>query len=1220
MKIALCGGMVLSRRAPLTKQLLLTMKLTGMILLAFSLQVSAGVLAQNVTLQEKNAPLVKIFREIKRQTGYIFLYSSEVLKQAQTVDIDMRNAPLRNVLNACFANQPLTWEMDDNKTIIVKPASPKLQKENVPLAPPIDVMGRVVDDKGKPVQGASVQVKGNRDKGTTTNEEGTFKLASVDDKATLVISGVSIETFEVKVNKRNDLAVLTASPKVTTIEEVQVTINTGYQTIAKERSAGSFTKVDMAVVGNRTSSMNVLQSLDGLVPGLVVNQAPSRAPLLIRGLATTGVPPVNGTAGRSGTNNQPLYVVDGLVMADLASINPQDDPAFMPGLSNINPQDIESIVVLKDATAASIWGARAANGVIVITTKKGVFNSKLRVNYSGFSNIQGRPNLDYTPVMSSSQFIDAAKEIFNTTGYQAQFPWSSIGSYPNLGGPIPPHETILYNQARGLITADQANASLDSLANLNNHGQIKDLFYRKAVLSNHSLSLTGGSDKYSFYGSFSYTNTKSDQPGETNKNFKINFRQDVKVAKWIRFNLITDLSNNISTGKRNYTANYFSLPYQLYRDADGKNVNVNYMNGISDSVLASWEARSRINLQYSPLDEFNRGYTKFEFMQARVNGGVEVDLYKGLKFSGSYGYIKGNKKQRDFESLQSFLVRREIVNFTVSPTTTSVPTYYLPTNGGRLTSATGDNRNWTIRNQFVYDNSWGKHQLTALAGMEVQEQFSTNMNTVVRGFDEDLLTSSPVDYKTVGGNILNTVWPTVSGVASSLAYDAFRTNETTSRFTSYYANAAYTYNRKYTLNASWRNDQSNLFGKDVSAQNKPVWSIGGKWAANNEPFLQPVSWLKQLALRLTYGITGNSPGVGVASSSDITGPLGSAFFPNNVGIRITTPGNSKLTWESTRTINLGLDFAIFSYRLSGSIDAYDKKTTNLLGLVYPNSLNGWPAIVGNQGTISNKGIEASLNSVNIRTKNFNWGTNLTFAYNKNRIIKLTSPTPITTGAAQVTQTFREGYAAGAAFAYNYAGLDNTGSPLVRLADGKVTSDRAITKPEDIVYRGTYLPVWNGGLGNNFQYKNFRLSANMVYQMGHVMQRQRNLQFSYRLTQNLSPDFMNRWRTAGDEEHTDIPAYLTNASPTAGLVNTEYFTRGNINFVDASFVKLRDITLFYDLPKNLVDKVRSQGITLRMQMSNLMVWKANKYGIDPEFLGLSIPVNQKTISFGASLSF
>ncbi|WP_165958233.1 SusC/RagA family TonB-linked outer membrane protein [Segetibacter sp. 3557_3] len=1190
------------------------MRITAFLLLLACVQVSAKGIAQKVNLSEKDASLSKIFLQIKKQTGYTFWYEDNLLKGAKNVTIQVRDLPLEQALQMCLKEQDLSYEIIDKTIVIHKKKLVVLQstEQSFKLPPFIDVRGRVVDEKGQAIEGVTVTVKGTN-KGTATNGNGEFVLKEVDENATLAFSGVMVQSHETPVNRRTDVGPVALTAKVTAMNVVSVSVNTGYQTISKERSAGSFAKADMAIVANRTTSMNVLQNLDGLLPGLVVNQTPLRSPLLVRGLSTTG-----GTG--ASTSTQPLYVVDGLVMPDLGSPNPQDDPTMMPGLSNINPQDIESIVLLKDATAASIWGARAANGVIVITTKKGSFNSSLRVNYSGFTNVQGRPNLNYTPVLSSGQFIDVAKDIFNTPGYQAQYPWGNVGSFPNTGSILTPHDVILYNQARGLITGGRANAQLDSLAGINNHGQISDLFYRPATLSNHTLSLTGGSDKYSFYGSLSYTDTKSDQPGEKNQNYKLNLNQNIRPAKWMRVSILTDLSNNISSAKKNYQTNYQSLPYQLFRDEKGSNISTPYVSGVSDSVLKSWEARSRISLDFNPLDEFERSTTNYEFLQLRLNGGLEIDLFKGLKFVGNYGYIKGTRKQTDLERLSSYAVRREIVHFTVAPNATTLPVYSLPTNGGRLTTMNGINRNWTIRNQFVYDRSWNKHQLTALAGQEAQEQFTTNTTSRVRGFDEDLLTSAAVDYKTLGGFLMNPVWPNYVSVASTLTNDAFSTNEVTSRFTSYYSNAAYTYDRKYTLNASARIDQSNLFGKDKSAQNKPVWSAGAKWMASNEEFMRPAEWLQQLGVRLTYGITGNSPNAGTAASQDITGPSGSAFFPGNIGMRIITAGNPKLTWERTKTLNMGLDFAVLNYRLHGSIDLYDKKTDNLIGLIYPNSLNGWASIVGNQGDIHNKGIELSLNSVNVQTKNFNWNSLLTFAYNRNKIVRFTTGAAITTGATQVQQALREGYSAFTIFAYDYVGLDNTGKTVIRLADGKETTDRAITKPEDILYMGTYQPIWNGGFSNNFRYKNLRLSANIIYQMGHKMRRNRNLIFGGPLTRNMSPEFLARWKAPGDEAITDIPPYITNASPIAALTNTDYFTRGSNNVLDASFAKLRDITLFYDLPKNLVSKIHSQGLTFRVQLNNVMLWKANKYGIDPEFQDLVLPVNQNTVAFGVNLSF
>jgi TonB-linked SusC/RagA family outer membrane protein len=1182
------------------------MKIVAFILLATCLTASARSDAQNVTLSEKNASLEKIFREIKRQTGYSFLYSTEVLKQARAVDIDVHNASLTNVLNICFANQPLTWELED-KTILIKP---KTEEQNhlqatVPPPPPIDVKGRIVDEEGNPVAGATIQVKADNSKGTATAINGEFTLTGIDEKATLVVSGISIETFEIKVNGRNDLAVISAKTKVTDLTDVTVTINNGYQVLSKERSAGSFAKANMDVVANRSTSMNILQSLDGLLPGLVVQNVPARTPFLVRGLSTIGAPQLNGSPIYNGTSPAPLYVVDGLVVQDITSIN---------------PQDVESITLLKDATAASIWGSRAANGVIVITTKRGAFDSKIRVNYDGFVSYQGKPDLDYMPMLDSKQFVATGIEIFNTPGYQNQYPWGTVSVYGSGGLAIAPHELILYNQQRGLITQTQATKSFDSLANTDNRGQINDLFYRNAMLSNHTVSVAGGSDKYSFYGSFSYTNRTSNQPGEKNNTYKVNIRQDIKAAKFLRFYVITDLSTNSSSSKRNLNVDYRFYPYQLFRDDQGRNLSVPFMTGLSDSTIKAFEARSRTSLDYNPLNEFYLGNTTADAMLARINGGVTIDIYKGLRFEGSYGYIKGHNKRREYESLQSYMVRKEIVQFTVAATPATVPTYYLPTNGGRLTNTVGDQRNWTIRNQFVYDNAWGRHQLTALAGQEAQEQFTINSQTRVRGFDENLLTYGTVDYKTLSGFLLNTVWPNYQFVASQLVPDNFYTNEVTSRFTSYYANVAYTYNRKYAINASWRNDQSNLFGKDKAAQNKPVWSIGGKWNMNYEDFMQSAHWVQRLSLRLTYGITGNSPDPGVAASEDIIGPLGSAFFPNNVGMRIITPGNDDLSWESTNTLNFGIDFSILASRLSGSIDLYHKKTSNLLGLIFPNSLNGWPAVVGNQGDIDNKGIELNIQSINILKRNFRWSTNLVFAYNKNKITKLTQATPILTGAQQVMMPYKEGLPAGTFFAYDYAGLDATGAPLVRLADGTVTKDRQITKPGDIKYMGSRWPVWNGGFSNNFQYKNFRLAANMIYNMGHKMLRERNLLYGGPLHNNVSVDFLNRWKTGGDEKFTDIPPYMTNANPNNGLVNNDYFTKGDVNVVSASFVKLRDITLFYDIPVNIIRKVKAQSLTFRVQVSNVMIWKANDFGIDPEFENLALPTNQNTLTIGAHLTF
>ncbi|RYE12551.1 MAG: hypothetical protein EOP51_31355, partial [Sphingobacteriales bacterium] len=428
---------------------------------------------------------------------------------------------------------------------------------------------------------------------------------------------------------------------------------------------------------------------------------------------------------------QPLYVVDGL------AVPVTNDHDRLPDIIlNLNPQDVESITVLKDATAASIWGARAANGVIIIKTKSGAFNSKLRANYNTFVNFQGKPDLDYVPFLNSKQYVQTGVELFNAAHTQ----WQTISA--QNGGGIPPLELILYNRERNLITAAQASAQLDSLSNMDNRSQIKDLFHRNALLHNQTVSLTGGSDRYSFYGSASYTNTQSTTPGDKNQGYKVNLRQDIKATKFLNFYVITDLTSNTTSAKRNYGVNYQSLPYQMYRDANGNNLSIPHLVGQSDSVRRAMEARSRFNLEYNPLNEFENGNSNSDALMARINTGVTLDIYKGLRFEGTYGYIKGRNEIREFESLQSFAVRKEIAQLTVAATPATTPRYYLLTNGGRLTSVNGDQHKWDIRNQLTYNNAFGKHEVSLLAGQEAQESFSTAITNRVRGFDESLLTQS----------------------------------------------------------------------------------------------------------------------------------------------------------------------------------------------------------------------------------------------------------------------------------------------------------------------------------------------------------------------------------------------------------------------------------------------------------------------------------------------
>ncbi|MBO9633563.1 MAG: SusC/RagA family TonB-linked outer membrane protein [Chitinophagaceae bacterium] len=1182
------------------------MKMVTLFLIAGLMHASANTMAQRITLNAQDQPLEKILQEIKKQSGLLFFYNAHDLANRKA-SLHVKDASLEEALQECLKDQPLTFRKVENTIVVSRKPAAILQPQLFPPDDRIIVKGRVTDLDGKALQGASVEAfMGNQKTcGTVTDPLGGFLLPNVEEKATIRISFTGYKTFQTKALR--ELGIVRLQVEINELNIVNVVVNTGYQSISKERSAGSYAKPDMKIVAERSTSMNILQRLDGLVPGLTINNASqSRNPISIRGLTTIGVFSTDGSGNTSGTNRNPLYVVDGVAIDDLSSIN---------------PQDVGDITVLKDATAASIWGSRAANGVIVITTKKGNTGEKLRVQYDGFINLQGKPDLDYAPVLTSKQFIETAKEIFSPQ-YSS---WADVTKFTNTAGTgVPPHELILYNQYRGIITPEQANKSLDSLASINNLQQIKDLWYRNASLMNHTLSLTAGGKSYSMYGSLAYTNTVSPRPGEQNNSYKINLRQDFNLTNWFQAWLISDITNTISSAKRTISVDNRFYPYQLFQDENGKNLDMSYMGILSDSTRMDYQARSRVNLSYNPLDEFNYGYTRNDFLFNRLTAGIKINLPKGFRFEGVYGYVKGNNRSTIYDDAKSYAVRSELVQFTVAPTTSSNPVYYLPNTGGKYQVANMNQRNWTIRNQLVFDKSWdGRvHQVTLLAGQEAQDQLTINNRSMVRGYNEELQTYAPVDYVSLGGptGLQNPVM--INNLTSSiLSNNPFNQTELETRYTSYYANGAYTYNRRYTINGSWRIDKSNLFGLDKSAQNKAVWSVGGKWQLSDENFMRSINWINRLALRATYGFTGNSPAPGTASSYDIMIAQSSAFLPGNVGLRIATAANPKLTWESTSTINLGTDFSILNNRINASVDVYRKKTENLLGNMTTNPFTGYAAIVGNFGDMENKGIELSLNTLNIESRDFSWSTTIALGYNKNKLTRLNMPTAITTGSQLVNSIYAPGYSAFALFAYQYAGLDQMGDPQIQLADKTITKTPNVSKPGDIKYMGTFQPVWSGGITNTFRYKGLTLSANAIYNLGHVLRRDVGPNYflggtySGRLINHgnvlslsdnsgfyaqLHPDFLNRWKKPGDEAFTNVPAYDPNSSAANGRRDISYYRKADINVESASFIKLRDITLAYSLPNHLISRLKLENLSFRVQISNIMLWKANKSGIDPEF--------------------
>jgi TonB-linked SusC/RagA family outer membrane protein len=1187
----------------------LVMKLTAILLLTMVLQGSARTIAQTVTYSGRMVPIPRVLTAFKDQTGYRFFYRNEDLQDAGLVTVDFKNTPLKMALNEMFGGLLYEYEIQGNTIFISKKPAPKPQPDKVfmdaiglTIEMPGDVRGIVRDEKNNPLPGVTVFARTTRTV-MVTGPEGDFVFRNLNDGDTLQFSSINYELQAARVSTRS-LMIIYMKPKVARLESVTV-YNTGFQTLSKERATGSFSKPDMEVFTKRTGTMDLIGRLEGQIAGLqIAGNASSYTANTNGNGVTTKKSLIRGVTSVS-LGTEPLYVVNGVIIAEFSSVN---------------VDDIEDITVLKDAAAASIWGARAANGVIVITTKTGNKNQRMSISYSGFVNYTGRPDFSYGKAMNSQQFIQTAKETFDPVAN----PWSSVAT-----SGLAPHEQILYDQNRGIISAATANQKLDSLASINGLGQISDLFYRPTISTNHSISASGGNNVYSFYGSLGYTGTQSATPGERNNSYKLNLTQSITAGTRMKLTVSASVINTVSS-KQNMpgvTPNF--LPYQLFQDATGKGITMNYLTGYSDSVRQNYQSRSRINLDYNPMNEISQGSSNSNNLSINVTANAMVKLWKGFSFVGTYGYQKAPGTAIYYSDSKLLSQRKQIISLTVAPTIGSTPVYNFPLNGGNYQTGTNDQRNWTVRNQLAYDGTLrrGRDHLTVQVGNDVQEGYQDRTSTTLYGYDQNLGTYAILDYAKLRSGISGTV----TGFGSLFA-NPYSISKTTSRFISYFALGSYSIDNKYSFDASVRQDYSNQLGKNLSKQSKPSWSFGARWQLNKEKFLQTATWLNNLSLRATHGILGNSPYVGAASLTDVFSSVASSNNSNAIAgdaLTLSNVANTSLSWEVTHVTNIGIDFTVLNQRFGGGIDVYQKNTTDLIGSVQLNPWTGRTSLTGNIGKLVNRGIEITLRSENIRGKDFSWSTSANFSYNYNKLVSYSKPSPfLNTASSRVGGSGAVvGYNTSALFAYQFAGLDNIGDPQIYLADKTVTKSPNIAQLGDVVYAGITRPTMFGGMTNNFNYKGLSLSLNAIYTFGAVMRKDVASSLSGRILYtstsfggpNIQTYIMDRWRKPGDEAITNIPSYVASS---AGFTrrNLSYYTQGDINVVSADYIKLRDVTLSYNLPASALQFLKIQRANVFVQTTNFMLWKANHEGIDPEVSrSAATGYPGHSYSFGVNLS-
>lgn len=1167
------------------QKLLRVMKLTAIILLSACLTASAKGFTQSVTLNEKNAPLQKVFKEIKRQTGYNFLYTLEQLDQAGKVDVQLRNATLEEALTVCLMGKQLTYTIVE-KTVVIK------RKEITPLPPlsgldsqgpegAIDVKGRVVNEKGEPVEGVTVTIKGTKTV-TTTNANGEFSINSLDKDAVLVFTHVSMETFELKVSGKTDLAI-SLKPKISALGDVQIIANTGYQQVKPNEITGSLTVVDNKTINQQVGS-NILNRLDGVASGVFFpKQSLQDGPkIMIRGLST-----INGP-------KDPLIVVDNF--------------PYNGDINNINPNDVESITVLKDAAATAIWGSlRGANGVIVITTKKGKFNQPLKVALNTNVIATNKTNLSSLRIISSDDYINLEQDLFNQGYYDSYL--NDTWSRPA----VTPVVEILDKLRSGAISSSDAANQIGFYRNIDIRDQFSKYFYQKSITQQYAINVTGGSNNMNYYLSAGYDRNE-DQLSAIFDRYTFRSKNTYKPIKNLELSLDFQYTQqNTKSGKSGYgeiRVGQWQTPYLSFGANNGNPSTV--ANFYRQSYIDTAGGGKLLDWSYYPLEDWKHNRTKANQQDFLSNIGVRYTIFKGFSIDIKYSYERQNLNQEHLQDLQSFYARDIINRFSEIDPFSGTVNYIVPL-GSILGVTNGVLESQKLRGQINYDNSWKKHNISAIAGGELNQTHTTGDNNILFGYNENTLAASNVDLVNPYPNFINGSYGYIPGGASL--------TDQLSRFVSIYALGAYTYSKKYTFSVSGRRDASNLFGVSTNNKWNPLWSAGVGWDISNESFYKS-SCFTFLKLRATYGFTGNAD---PRRSGVTTLVLNSGIPPTNFPIsRVDQFANPELRWEKVKTINIGLDFQTKHQVLSGSIEYYYKRGIDLLGNapVDPTAgLNGMSTLIKNVASMEGNGIDVTINSKNI-DNDFKWNTSFLFNWNTSKTTdyyldsNLRSGSFISDGSIINPVVGQPLYSI---VAFKWAGLDVNGNPQ-GYWDKQVSTDYdnifLNTRKEELIYKSA-LPTVFGSLINTFTYKGFSLSANIGYRLGYYFKKP-TLYYSALFNNGSvigTADYSKRWKNPGDERTTNVPSMVYPANNNRDA----FYSNSEINTLKADNIRLHYINLGYDITKDTWKKIPLQSIQLYVNASNLgIIWKANNENIDPDFI--STPQGGKTFAIGLRANF
>ena len=1155
---------------------------------AFS-QVKISISVNEVSLQE-------VFEKLTEQTGYHFVYSNEMLQRTGKISVDMQNCDLGQIMAVCLKNTGLWYRLEDNIIVI----SPKFRQPDVPQKK-ITLTGNVKDKEGRPLPGVTILLKGSA-VGVVSDVDGNFTLTVPEESGlTLVFSFVGMKTQEVVLSGQQVLHIVMLED-VSQMEEVIVT---GYQEVKKEKMTGAVTTISSEKLSDRYTP-NLIQNLEARVAGL----------------STYGGKPIIRGTGTLYGESAPLLVVDGLPVEG--------------SIEDLNPYDIASVNVLKDAAASAIYGARAANGIIVVTTKNARNKGKIDIDFQANITLYENKNVDYHDnfLMNAEEQVERASEYYDYyfNRKYADDPSmtrdkviENFGKNITDGAQINPVAYAWYQHAAGNIGRSELDNILADLSKNNFAQDFADNIYRRQVMQQYNLSLRGSSDKFR---NNLVINYRTDNMGiiEHKSNWlNVYYKGSCDLAKWLVATFsVNGVYANIKQYGNDYNVNldpFSYAQYQSFYNADGS-VKKLYSWYCGNEYMPLQEGME--DLGFNLVDELRDNQTKTRRQEMRYHGDLLFKIIPGLTAQTQFVYEVNSQNVQQHATQESHAARTIKNAYAKMDTESHKLVYMTPETGGFLQTTHTSGNFWTARGQLNYTNTFRKHEISAIAGLEFRETKTSGDKSLVLGYDEQLQSSAThtVDFGTLS-QMSNSPYFQMNGSpfpCNQFAFTPYLENgmgivkEVRHRYGSGYFNATYTYDNKYNIFGSFRKDYADIYGLDAKFRGRPLWSVGIGWNAHNESFLRDLSWMDFLKLRFSYGVTGN---IYQGATSHMTASSGDINSTTNLPVAsISSPANPDLRWEQNRTTNVGLDYGFMSYRLRGSLDYYVKTGKDIFAPITLDPTTGFSSMVANVASIRNNGIELAIGYdwfVPGNRRGFSWTTNLTVTYNKNKVLEVENPA--TRAYDLVSLPYKTGYPVNALWAYRFAGIDDrpglVGQSMYYVENGNTSHNASSASVDVLEFGGQSDPKAIVGMDNQLRWNGLSLGFLLVYYGGHKMFAQPKSEvFESSWDSPLNIVYLNSWTP---ENHSDVPGIGEYASTSLG---SECRTATNCLY-DADFLKIRNITIGYDLPEHLTEKVGISKISLRFQINDpKALWIKNNAGIDPETLGIR---KQASYMFGVNLS-